>query len=150
MPTCKPRACKCLTSAITSGVLPAPPATTLPTTITGTLKRSEPKSPARYKAQRRRTARPWSCAKGQSRQASHPRVSQACSRSCFTLFLPFQSKRASRDPGTLLRAGLGEALGGIGDLRQAMAPGGFHHRDDRLVRGAGIGADDDDAVFAGL
>ena len=53
-------------------------------------------------------------------------------------------KRAARLTG----AGLGGALRGKGNLAEAIATCSFHHRDDRLVRGAGIGADDDHAVFA--
>ena len=36
----QPAPCKCRTTAIVTGVLPAPPATTLPTTSTGTGKRT--------------------------------------------------------------------------------------------------------------
>ena len=39
-------------------------------------------------------------------------------------------------------------LRGEGQLRQALAAGGFHHGDDGLVAGLCVGADDDDAALA--
>ncbi len=63
------------------------------------------------------------------RPAVLPGLAQAGAHGCF---------KASR-----LALGCARGLGGEGDLRQAHAARGLHHRDHRLVRGRGVGADDD-------
>ena len=137
-PRCRPRERRCSTSAITTGVLPAPPATTLPTTTTGTADGASAEQ---------------AHAVG-SRGAGHQRAKDQGER-------PQQAGRAGPAPQPRRAAvparapwsaasGLGRRLGGEGDLRQARAARGFHHRDDGLVARRGVGADDDHGVLAGL
>ena len=75
MPGRQPRASRCCATASVAGVLPAPPATTLPITMTGTGRRC-----GTARACRRAASAPYSRESGQSATAKGPRRCQAAVR----------------------------------------------------------------------
>ncbi len=72
-----PASRKACTSQIVSGVLPVPPMKMLPTTTTGTGRRADVNTPARYRPRRTLLKAPNSRETGHSAHASGPRDSQA-------------------------------------------------------------------------
>ena len=135
-PGCNPAACSACTSAITVGVLPAPPATRLPTTSTGQGARQARRQPRRQGS----GARPTSSAVERRRRAQRPRrggPGRYQTRGQRAL----QARRA----WPALSARRRRRLGGEGQPHQAGAARGVEHVDHRLVRRQRVGRDDDHA-----
>src|SRR6185436_6233540 len=110
---------------MTRGVLPVPPTVMLPTTTTGTRARHAGRSFMRKARRRNATKRPKRSVSGRKISAPPP------------------SRCHSDSSQALIGEGCGSAprLRGERDVVVAGEACAFHHVDDRLMGGAGIGAD---------
>src|SRR5690606_15987391 len=136
MPQRQPRAASSLPMAATSGDLPAPPTTTLPTTITRGGPWRDPRA-ARIRRRRDRETTAVSASSGRNRRPATASTTPAEGRNQTRASAASTRSRRNSAMGRSARA----AVGGEGDAFQPGATRRVEHRDDRLVRGAGVGID---------
>src|SRR5690606_27020279 len=128
--------------ASVTGVLPAPPAITLPTTMVGMPGCTAFFQPHTYSLRCSPDSAPYTAANGHKARAARLRLRQ------------IWRKRSEPVPwwagalmgAALFFAGRSGGLGGKGNLRQTCTSRSFHGGHHGLVRGCRIGADDDNAV----